>query len=303
MKVFVTGANGYVGSAVAAAFARSGHLVWGLVRSEEKARRVAMMEVHPIIGSLLDPASFSALAKDCHVLIHCAADYSEAAWEFQRKAVENLIACALSTKQARKLICTSGVWVYGDTGGDIVDETSPLNPPAFVAPRPEVEEIVHHANTPALKTTVVRPGCVYGGSGSLTASWFESATKEGAARVIGDGHFRWAMVHREDLADLYVRIAESPWGGEVFNATDRSRFTVLDCARAASMAAGAGGKVTCMPVDEARKTMGAFAECLALDQHVDARKAVRMLGWQPHHGGFVDGVSRYYVAWKAAAGL
>jgi hypothetical protein len=46
--------------------------------------------------------------------------------------------------------------------------------------------------------------------------------------------------------------------------------------------------------------MGDFAECLALDQHADGRKAVRLLGWQPKHGGFVDDVETYYRSWQAA---
>ena len=54
-----------------------------------------------------------------------------------------------------------------------------------------------------------------------------------------------------------------------------------------------------MPAEEAGKAMGDFADCLALDQHVDGRKAVRLLGWQPRHGGFVDGVLEYFEAWKA----
>ncbi len=54
-----------------------------------------------------------------------------------------------------------------------------------------------------------------------------------------------------------------------------------------------------MPLGEARRTMGDFADALALDQHVDARKAVRLLGWQPRHGGFVDEADLFYASWKA----
>jgi nucleoside-diphosphate-sugar epimerase len=110
------------------------------------------------------------------------------------------------------------------------------------------------------------------------------------------------MVHLDDLAELYVRAAESACAGQVFNATDRSRFSVQDCARAASRAAGAGGKVESISVAEASKTMGPMAECLALDQHVDSSKAARLLGWQPRHGGFVDGVERYFRAWQGTVG-
>jgi nucleoside-diphosphate-sugar epimerase len=302
MKVFVLGATGFIGSAVAHAFARAGHEVFGLARSKEKAAALLLAEIEPVFGSLDDPAGFQAVAERCQVLVQCAVEYSPRMWALYDSVFDALLGFASNSRRERKVITTSGVWVYGDTRGAAVDEGSPLNPPAAVAERPAFDERVLGASTGHIKTIVIRPGCVYGGTGSLTGSWFESAEKGGAARIVGDGGNRWAMVHRDDLADLYVRAAESPCGGELFNGTDRSRFTVLDCARAASRAAGAGGKVEMVSVEEAAKAMGTMAECLALDQHVDSRKAVSLLGWQPRHGGFADGAERYFHSWKAARG-
>jgi nucleoside-diphosphate-sugar epimerase len=108
------------------------------------------------------------------------------------------------------------------------------------------------------------------------------------------------MVHADDLADAYVRVGESRLGGNVFNITDRSRWSIRDMLNAVARATGFTGAITFVPVAEAAKTMGDFAECLALDQHVDGRKAVHLLGWQPKHGGFVDGVETYHMSWKAA---
>ncbi len=171
-----------------------------------------------------------------------------------------------------------------------------------MAPRPAVDAAVLSWNGGGFRTVVIRPGCVYGGAGSLTSSWFESAARGGAARVVGDGTNRWAMVHRDDLADLYVRAAEAGLGGEVLNATDRSRATVNECATAASLAAGAEGRVEHVPVEQAVASMGPFATCLALNQHVDSWKAVHRLGWTPRHAGFVDAAPQLYAAWKAARG-
>lgn len=70
--------------------------------------------------------------------------------------------------------------------------------------------------------------------------------------------------------------------------------------KAVARVTGYAGKITFIPVAEAAKTMGDFADCLALDQHADARKAVRLLGWQPKHGGFVDDIAAYFMSWKAA---
>lgn len=62
------------------------------------------------------------------------------------------------------------------------------------------------------------------------------------------------------------------------------------------------GEIQYVPVAEAAKTFGDFAECLALDQHVDGRKAARLLGWQPKHGGLADGIESYFEAWKELQG-
>jgi nucleoside-diphosphate-sugar epimerase len=70
--------------------------------------------------------------------------------------------------------------------------------------------------------------------------------------------------------------------------------------QAVARATGYTGRIQFAPVAEAAKSMGDFAECLALDQHVDARKALRRLGWQPNHSGFVDDVETYFLSWKAA---
>jgi len=299
MRVFVTGASGYIGAAVAAALARTGHSVSGLVRSEDKARRLAAVEVTPVLGEMAAPESYRGAAASSEVVIHCAAEPSARYLELDRLAVETCLAAAASSAQTRLFVYTSGVWVYGNTGPDLLDETSPLDPPPFLRLRVEHEARVLAASRGLVRTLVLRPGCVYGGGGGLTASWFASAVAEGAARMVGDGSCRWAMVHVEDLADAYLRAAEMTTGGEILNVTDRSRFTVRECAEAASRAAGAAGAVRATPVAEAAATMGASAECLTYSQHVDSRKVVRLLGWQPRHGGFVDGVVRYFAAWQA----
>jgi len=97
-----------------------------------------------------------------------------------------------------------------------------------------------------------------------------------------------------------VRVAESGLSGEVFNLTDSSRPTVGDMARYVACAAGYDGAIEFVPVVEAKKTFGEMAECLAMDQQVDGRKAARLLGWHPKHNGFIEGVGIYFASWKAA---
>jgi len=298
MQVFVTGATGYVGSHVAAALRRAGHAVWGLTRSAAKARRLAQQEIQPVIGDLANPKSYDEIAAACAVLVHAAFESSPDGVRKDELAVETLLETGRRGARPKALIFTSGVWVHGDTGAGIVDETTPLNPIPLVAWRPAREQRVLQAA--GVRGLVIRPGCVYGGAGGLTATWFAGPSAGQPPQVIGDGRNRWAMVHADDLGEAYVRAAESGLAGEVFDVTDRSRATVLEMATAAARAAGYAGEVRAVPLAEARTRMGEFAVALALNQHVDARKAVRLLGWQPRHGGFLDEAPLYYQAWKAS---
>lgn len=302
MKVFVTGASGTIGFEVASALARAGHEVHGLVRSRERAARVAAAEILPEFGDMANPDSYRKIARECQVLVHCAADYSEQSVNLDRKTVQTLLESAGESGYPRHFVYTSGCWLLGDTGDGVADETTPPNPLPFLVPRMETEKLILEANMDRVRTVIIRPGCVYGGNGSLTSTWFETATRDHSARYVGDGSARWAMVHLSDLADLYLRAAESVYAGEIFHGTDRSRFTVLDCARAASRACGAGGAVNSISVEQASHTLGPIAKCLVMTQHMDSSKAARLLGWQPKHGGFVDGVKQYHAAWAAAAG-
>lgn len=296
MKILVIGASGYIGYAVASALARAGHELYGLVRRPEAAIMLHKAEIRPVMGKLQEPASFSETAAQCSVMIYAAADYQVDTLAVDRATVEALLSIAQRGPRPKMLIYTSGVWVHGDTGDGMVDETTPLRPARAVQARPDIERLM--LEHPQVRGLVIRPGCVYGGRGGLTGMWFEGAEK-GELRVIGDGRNRWALVHIEDLADAYRRLAESGLSREVFNITDRSRATVNDMAEAVVRAAGGKAKITHVPLADAEKQMGAFAECLVLNQHVDSRKAVHLLGWQPRHGGFVDGVQTYYQAWKS----
>lgn len=297
MKVFITGATGYVGFNAASAFRRAGHEVWGLVRSEEKARMLAQHEIHPILGSMQHPESYAKTAEECSVLVHAAADMSGETVELDRRTVETFLRVSKAGARPKTVLYTSGVWVHGNTGDRLVDETTPLSPARLVSWRPAHERMVLEAD--GLRGIVIRPGCVYGRQGSLTNSWFEGAFTEHALKVIGDGTNRWSLVHVDDLAQGYVRAAESGLGGEIFNLCDSSRSTVTTMARAAARAAGYTGTIQYIPLEEAIKTMGPYAECLALDQHVDNSKAMRTLGWTTQHQSFVDDIETYFVSWKA----
>ncbi len=296
MNVFITGATGYIGFSVAQAFRRAGHQVWGLTRSAAKAAVLEQQEIWPVIGSLQQPGSYKAAAERCTVLIHCAAEYQHDWAAVERQTIEMLLAASRRGLQPKTLVYTSGSWVYGDTHGRIVDETTA--PVQFVigAHRPDIEQLVLHADVRGL---VMRPAMVYGKRGGMTGAWFAEAAHDKALNIPGNGRNHMSMVHVEDLAQGYLRAVESQAKGEIFNFADRSRSTLRDLATAAARAAGFTGQVQFMPLSVAAKRMGLEAEAYSLDVLVNADKAQRVLGWEPKHYLFIDEADTYFKAWQA----
>jgi nucleoside-diphosphate-sugar epimerase len=294
MRVFVTGATGYVGGAVAEAFRRRGHRVSGLTRTAAKGRALAAREIEPVIGDMKSPESYALDAEAAEVLVHCAAEYTA---DYEARDLATVNAFLDIAKRGKTIVYTSGVWQYGATGAESVDEAAAFEGKPLAPWRSEHEKLVLAAGG-----IVIRPGCLYGRSGGLTGEWFAGATDQGAAPIVGKGENRWATVHADDCGELFALAAEGGLRGELFNGTDRSRWTVREMASAASRAAGKDGKVAELDAREAGKRYGGMVHGLALDQHVDSSKALRRLGWNPRFGGFADDASRYYLAWMAARG-
>ncbi len=302
MKVLVTGGTGYIGNAVVAALCRAGHDVAATVRSREKATWVERFGARAVDGDISRPETLAAAVKRADAVVHAASASSADSGRIDRALVEWLLDAVAESDGLRRFVYTSGVWVLGDTAEKTVDESASTTHAAkIVAWRPAVEELIDNGMARGITAWIIRPGVVYGGSGGITGMMFASAENEGAVRIVGDGKNHWSVVHRDDLADLYVRVVEQAPAGHIFNATDSSRLTVRVIAEAVSRAAGCGGKVITTPLDEARKGMGEFANALALDQHVSGVLAERLLGWEPKHRSMVGEAGALWRSYKAGA--
>lgn len=299
MEIFVTGASGYIGLAVASAFRRAGHRVSGLARTSADAEVMMRHEIAPVLGSLEAPESYQEAAARADVIAHLAVDYSTDTGALDAQAVRALLVAAAEAPQGQRksFLYTSGAWVYGDTGPAPAEESRPLRPARAVAWRPAVERLVLEA--PHVRGVVFRPGVAYGGRGGLTGAWFAGA-EAGDLRMVGDGANHWAMVHVDDVADAYLRAAEAGVAGEVFNLADDGAVTLGELVRAAGAAAGYRGAIAATPLAEAEAQLGPLAEALALDLRISSQRARRILGWRPRHAGFVAEAVTYYAAWRAA---
>lgn len=301
MKIFLTGATGYVGRAVGRALAGAGHQVTGLLRSAEKSALLTdELGGEPVYGDMTIPASYRGEAAEHDVLVHCAFHEERDPIGSDRTALDALLDAARIGDRPRLVIYTSGCWVLGDTGGATVDESEPLDEPAdVVAWRPRHEEICLEAGEEGgFATAVIRPGIVYGGEGGLTARLFATAEEEGAAEVPCDGEQHWSFVHREDLGRLYLRVAEEGASG-IFHGVDDLPLPAATAARAASEAAGAEGRVRTVALEDAREELGPVADALCLDQRLTARRSAD-LGWSPTWPSFGEAAEDAYREWTEA---
>jgi nucleoside-diphosphate-sugar epimerase len=301
MHVFLTGATGYIGSAALDAMIKSAHQVTALARDPEKAERLAAKGATPLIGELGSPKTYLNALKTVDAVVHAALDGSARGIAVEKQGLETMLGALTQATQAdgrpRTFIYTSGVWVLGQTT-KAADETAPINPPPHTSWRPEHEALVLSACSPSLRTVVVRPGIVYGGGRGIVSELIKDALN-GLIRVVGPGKNRWPAIYKNDLGELYVRILESPTAAGIIHATDEADEKVMDIVEAIAGHVPQRPDIRNMPMTEARKKLGTYADALALDQKVRSPKA-RALGWVPTQTGVVHSVPRLVEEFRNA---
>jgi nucleoside-diphosphate-sugar epimerase len=293
MRVFLTGGTGYIGSAVLDALVKSGHHVDALVRNSEGASRVQARGATPVLGDVMQPASWRDAAAAADGAIHAAVEYGARQIQFDATAIDTLL--SLPAKAGRLLIYTSGIWVLGPAPSP-VDETAPLNPIEMAAWRPAHEQRILAAASTGVRAVVIRPGIVYGGSRGIVGDLLKDAANS-LVRVVGSGDNHWPLIYERDLGDLYARIVSTPTAEGVFHATDDGAETVNEIVAALADHAPTPPSIRHVPLPEARKKMGPYAEALALDHIVRSPRA-RALGWAPTLHSVAGNAARLFEEWK-----
>lgn len=303
MRVFLTGATGYVGSAVLDALVRGGHQVTALVRAPSTAEALSRRGVVPVLGEIGTPKSYVAHAEACDGMIHAALESSKRNEAVDLQALETLLPAARrraggTHERAPFFIYTSGTWVIGKATWP-ADEDTKLNPTPLMGWRPAHEQMVLEAGADgAVRTAVVRPGIVYGGARGIIADLVKEATN-GLIRVIGNGKQHWPCVYDRDLADLYLKLATNETAAGIYHANDEADESVEDIVGAIADHVNMRPDVRHVPLEEARAKMGMVADALALDQKVRSPRA-RALGWIPSLHSVAGNVARLLEEFRTA---
>jgi nucleoside-diphosphate-sugar epimerase len=283
MHIFLTGGSGYVGSAVLDAFVRAGHHVDALVRTPEKAAEVQARGGKPLLGDLASPSSYADASAAADGVVHAAIDYSARGPKLDAAALDVLL--APPSRPGRFVAYTSGVWVLGNCPTP-TDETASLNP----------AETVLNTAAMGIRPLVIRPGVVYGSARGIVGDVFKDAANS-LIRIVGSGENRWPLVYDRDLADLFVRVASRTDVSGIFHANDEGDERVNDIVAAIAGYAKTRPSIRHLPLTEARKKMGPYADALALDQVVRSPRA-RALGWNPSLHSVAGNAARLFEEWR-----
>jgi nucleoside-diphosphate-sugar epimerase len=295
MKIFCTGASGYIGGSVAADLAKAGHQVTGLVRSNDKADAVRAFGIEPVMGTLDDAPILARAAQAADVVVNAAsADH--------RGAVTALLDALAGSGKA--FVHTSGSSIVGtqsrgERSDDVFDEDTPVTPsPARVA-RVELNHFILAAHDKGCRPVIVCPSLIYGighGAGRDSVQvplLIKLAKKRGNAAHAGPGENIWSNVHIDDLVPLYVSAIEKAPAGSFYFAED-GELSMREACFAINRMLGFAGPPSAMTMQEAASEWGegTAENTMASNSRVRARRARSELGWRPKARGLIEEIEQ-----------
>ncbi len=287
MRVFITGATGFVGSAIVQELVAAGHRITGLARSDKAAQALVDAGVEAHRGDVEDLESLRAGAAASDGVIHAGfihdfTDYSRfvEACEIDRRAIE-AIGSALAGSD-RPLIVTSGT-AAALTPGRPATEDDPANSPM---PRVASEQAADAVSAMGVRVSVVRLPQVHDPcKQGLITPLIAVARERGVSAYVGDGLNRWPSAHRLDVARLYRLALEQGTDGARYNAVAEEGVALQEIAEVV-------GRVLGMPVvskspEEASEHFGFLGPFVGHDMPASSALTQERLGWRPTGPGLI----------------
>ncbi|WP_260599678.1 SDR family oxidoreductase [Sphingomonas endolithica] len=286
MRVFLTGATGFIGSRIVPELLAAGHQVLGLTRSDAGAAALVAAGADVYRGTLEDPSSLGAGAAEADAVIHTAFDHTfsnfVANCDNDRRVIEALGAPLTGT--AKPLIITSGVGI-GDAGpGQLARED--LFNQDHPNPRIASERAGNALLDAGVDVRVVRLPQVHDTvKQGLISPYIDIARERRAAAYIGEGTNRWSAAHVLDVAKLYVLALDKGQRGARYHAVDEEGIAGRKIAEV--VAAGLGVPSISLSPAEAEGHLGWLAIFAGLDMAASSAWTRAELGWEPSGPGLI----------------
>jgi nucleoside-diphosphate-sugar epimerase len=291
MKVFVTGATGYIGGSVAEKLVAASHEVSGLVRSEAKIPLLKERGVNPVVGTLDDSENLTKAAQAADAVIHAAsADHTG--------SVMTLVTAL--ERSGKLLIHTSGSAIVADHADGEYASAVPLTEDDYFDPVPnrrarvDMNRYVRHAAIEkGVRSVVICPAMIYGtGRGPQPDSdqlpkLIALSKQVGAGVYFGKGLNRYSNVHIDDLVDLYLLVMEKAPGGSFFFA-ENGNNSFKELAEMMSTVLGFGGRTISLPVEDVIRQNGEAARLGVASNSLVVAANARRLGWSPKAPALAD---------------
>lgn len=291
MRIFMTGASGWIGSAVVPELLAAGHEVVGLARSDASAHALAAAGVKPLPGGLDDLESLRSGAEGADGVIHLAFnhDFSDfaGAGRTERAAVETLGGALVGS--GRPLVIASGVAGLSVGRTATEEDAAPNIGPGSA--RGGSEHLALSFAERGVRSVAVRFAPTVHGPGDkgFAAVIARAARERGVAAYLGDGTNRWPAVHRADAAHL-VRLAfERAQPGAVVHAVGEEGIATRDIA--AAIGRHFGVPTESVGPEVAQEHFGWLAALLGLDIPASSQLTRERFDWAPTHQGLLEDIS------------